>query len=156
MKVTALRDEIKASHNQRRGLLFLGLFVLLFTLLNSFALRSQLPILSSIGPQGKDGQNGQSGQTIQGPQGVSGLQGVKGDAGSNGAQGATGPQGIQGVQGETGLQGEQGPAGDPGQPGRTREQRCTQNGLSPREEYRYEGELNWQVDYYLPEGSVCP
>lgn len=153
MKLTALRDEISASRSQRRGLLFLGLFVLLFTLLNSFVLRSQLPILSSIGPQGTLGVEGKQG--IQGQTGAQGVQGLQGVAGVKGDTGQTGATGIQGSQGEQGPVGERGEQGEPGAPARPEEQRCV-NGTPAQIQHRYEGDDYWTTLYYLPIGSTCP
>lgn len=120
--------------------------------------------LSIPGPQGTPGLPGislQGSQGIQGVQGVQGMQGVQGAVGQSGpqglagAQGQPGPTGPQGVTGAQGPQGEQGVQGEQGPPGRLEETRCVQDGVRARHDKRYQGDAQWQVDYYLPPGSEC-
>ena len=78
--------------------------------------------------------------SIPGPQGIPGIPGIS-------LQGPKGEPGLQGVQG---IQGEQGP------PGRPEETRCVQlDDGRARHDKRYQGDTQWQVDYYLPVGSQC-
>lgn len=85
---------------------------------------------------GIDGRDGRDGKTIVGPAGPPG-------------ESIVGPQGPVGPQGEPGIQGE------PGADGRNIETRCVQTDNGARHDWRYEGDLSWQPDYYLPEGSTC-
>lgn len=163
--VRALENEIKQSRQTRRGMLFLGLFILLSNFLMLSLLRSALPPLNSIGPQGGEGKSAvvdydKINATIDDkisalPKPADGKDGRNGVDGKNGTDGING-QSIVGAQGPVGLTGETGAPGEPGQPGRTYEYRCVQNGVNPRMEKRPEGTLSWQLDYYLPIGSACP
>lgn len=160
MEQSSIQDEIKSSRRQRRFNLIALLVMLSLGLLNFSLVKAALPVLNSIGPQGMTGTIGQQGiEGSSGNQGMPGLQGVAGSQGNTGATGATGmtgPAGSEGSTGAQGVQGDTGSPGDPGQPGRLREQRCVQNDLTPRLDYRYEGDTVWQPDYYLPTGSTCP
>lgn len=111
------------------------------------------------GPQGIPGLIG-----LQGPKGDTGLQGIQGVQGIQGPIGQSGPQGLTGVQGQpgpigpqgpTGPQGPQGIQGEQGPPGRLEETRCVQDGVRARHDKRYQGDTQWQIDYYLPPGSEC-
>lgn len=138
---------------QKRGKVSLNtvalLIVVFMSLLNFALVRSALPVLSSIGPRGNDGQPGQS---IKGGKGDSPTReelldlirplipkvkdGKDGKDGQNGLS-IIGPQGPEGPQGNTGEPGE------PGAPAREIELR--HNDVENRTEWRYVGELNWQV-----------
>lgn len=114
------------------------------------------------GPQGVPGPQGISLQGPTGLQGVTGLQGPTGPTGPQGPIGVQGQPGVVGPQGPVGETGPQGPQGDQGiqgeqgPPGRLEETRCVQlDDGRARHDKRYQGDTQWQIDYYLPVGSQC-
>lgn len=136
-----IQQELKRTRRQNFIQTVIVVIVVLLAGLNFGLLKSNLPVLNSIGPRGEQGVEGKQG--IQGEQGPQGIQGIQGIAGPQGPTGATGVTGATGAQGPQGVQGEQGPPGEPGQSAREVEFR--HNASKDRIEWRYVGDLNWRL-----------
>ncbi len=143
MKTSTLEDEIKRSRQQRWANTAIVFLALLVALLNFSLVKTALPTLNSIGPQGVQGEavNGIDGRTLTREELVALIRPLipKISDGKDGKNGKTiiGPRGLQGQIGQMGAPGE------PGQPAREIELR--HNDEANRTEWRYVGSLSWQV-----------